>query len=158
MAVETGGQLPPLQVTREDDPRVLEEAATEDYSLHVVPRTWRMDRGKLTMAWWAVATAFFYMYFAAFIALAYGTVNALIGIVLTVVAYSLVNTVITRVAATSGLTVALFSRSMFGFVGAAIATLIFAATAIYYLVFEGSVIAVAAQTFWAARSTSGTRS
>ena len=94
MAVETAGQLPPLQVTREDDPRVLEEAATEDYSLHVVPRTWRMDRGKLTMAWWAVATAFFYMYFAAFIALAYGTVNALIGIVLTVVAYSLVNTVI----------------------------------------------------------------
>ncbi len=51
MAVETAGQLPPLQVTREDDPRVLEEAATEDYSLHVVPRTWRMDRGKLTMAW-----------------------------------------------------------------------------------------------------------
>ena len=50
-------------------------------------------------------------------------------------------------ASTSGLTVALFSRSMFGFVGAAIATLIFAATAIYYLVFEGSVIAVAAQTY-----------
>ncbi len=147
MAVETAGQLPPLQVTREDDPRVLEEAATEDYSLHVVPRTWRMDRGKLTMAWWAVATAFFYMYFAAFIALAYGTVNALIGIVLTVAAYSLINTVITRVASKSGLTVALFSRSMFGFVGAAIATLIFAATAVYYLVFEGSVIAVAAQTF-----------
>ena len=37
---------------------------------------------------------------------------------------------------------------MFGFVGAAIATLIFAATCIYYLVFEGSVIAVAAQTFF----------
>jgi hypothetical protein len=36
---------------------------------------------------------------------------------------------------------------MFGFVGAAIATLIFAATATYYLVFEGSVIAVAAQTY-----------
>ena len=58
----------------------MEEAATEDYSLHVVPHTWRMDRGKLTMAWYAVTTAFFYMYFAAFIALAYGTVNALIGI------------------------------------------------------------------------------
>jgi purine-cytosine permease-like protein len=99
------------------------------------------------MAWYAVMTAFFYMYFAAFIALAYGTVNALVGIGLTVIAYSLVNTVITRVSATSGLTVALFSRSMFGFVGAAIATLIFAATATYYLVFEGSVIAVAAKTY-----------
>src|SRR5919106_4674832 len=148
MASATTPGLPALQVSHTDDPRVVHEAATEDYSLHVVPRTWRMDRVKLTMAWYAVMTAFFYMYFAAFIALAYGTVNALIGIVLTVVAYSLVNTAITRVSSTSGLTVALFSRSMFGFVGAAIATLIFAATATYYLVFEGSVIAVAAQTFF----------
>jgi purine-cytosine permease-like protein len=140
-------EVPELRVSDRDDPRVLEEAATEDYSLHVVPHTWRMDRGKLTMAWYAVMTAFFYMYFAAFIALAYGTVNALIGIGLTVIAYSLINTVITRVASTSGLTVALFSRSMFGFVGASVATLIFAATATYYLVFEGSVVAVAAQTF-----------
>ena len=37
------------------------------------------------------------MYFAAFIALAYGTVNALIGIALTVVGYTLVNIVISRV-------------------------------------------------------------
>src|ERR1700750_2815353 len=144
----SAGEIPALRLSDKDDPRVVEEAATEDYSLHVVPRTWRMDRGKLTMAWYAVMTAFFYMYFAAFIALAYGTVNALIGIVLTVIAYSLVNTVITRVASTSGLTVALFSRSMFGFVGASVATLIFAATATYYLVFEGSVVAVAAQTFF----------
>ena len=147
MATTTAATLPALPVSETDDPRVVEEAATEDYSLHVVPRTWRMDKVKLTMAWYAVMTAFFYMYFAAFIALAYGTTNALIGIGLTVIAYSLINTVITRVAATSGLTVALFSRSMFGFVGAAIATLIFAATATYYLVFEGSVIAVAAQTY-----------
>lgn len=147
MASVSTPALPPLQVSETDDPRVVREAATEDYSLHVVPRTWRMDRFKLTMAWYAVMTAFFYMYFAAFIALAYGTVNALIGIGLSVAVYSLINTVITRVSSTSGLTVALFSRSMFGFVGAAIATLIFAATATYYLVFEGSVIAVAAQTF-----------
>ena len=141
-------ELPALDVSHKDDPRVLEEAATEDYSLHVVPRTWRMDRGKLTMAWFAVMTAFFYIYFASFIALAYGTVNALIGIVLSVAAYTGVNAAISRVAATNGLTVALFSRSMFGFVGAAIATLIFAATATYYVVFEGSVIAVAFQSFF----------
>jgi purine-cytosine permease-like protein len=141
-------QLPPMKVSLEDDPRVVEEAATEDYSLHAVPHTWRMARGKLAMAWFGVATAFFYMYFAAFIALAYGTTNAIVALVLTVVAYSLVNAVIARVASTSGLTVALFSRSMFGFVGAAIATLIFAATALYYVVFEGSVVSVAAQAFF----------
>jgi purine-cytosine permease-like protein len=140
--------LPPLEISHTDDPRVVEEAATEDYSLHVVPHTWRMGRFRLTMAWYAVATAFFYMYFAAFIALAYGTVNALVGIALTVIVYTLINSVILRVASTSGLTVALFSRSMFGFIGATIATLIFAATAMYYLVFEGSVVSVAAKTYF----------
>lgn len=140
-------ELPQLETSRRDDPRVLEEAATEDYSLHVVPRSWRMQRGKLTLAWYGVMTAFFYPYLAAFIALAYGTVNALIGIALSIVVYTLVNAVILRAASRSGLTVALFSRSLFGNVGAAVATAIFAATAIYYVVFEGSVVAVAAQTY-----------
>lgn len=140
--------LPRLEVQYEDDPRVLQEAATEDYSLHVVPRTWRMGRFDLTMAFYAVSTAFFYLYLSSLLALAYGTTNALIGIVLSVIVASLIGTVITRAASASGLTVALFSRSMFGFVGAAIATLIFAATCIYYLVFEGSVIAVAAREFF----------
>jgi purine-cytosine permease-like protein len=137
----------PLHVSRTDDPRVVEEAATEDYSLHVVPRSWRLQRGKLTMAWYGVMTAFFYVYFAAFIALAYGTTNALIGIGLTIVAYTAVNAVLLRTGSQSGLTVALFSRSMFGVAGAAIPTLILAATAIYYVVFEGAVVAVAAQTY-----------
>ena len=105
-----------------------------------------MDRGPLTMAWYAVMTAFFYLYFAAFLALAYGTVNALIGIVLSVIVYSLVNIAIVRAASRSGLTVALFSRSMFGFVGAASRRSSSPRPAIYYTVFEGSVIAVAAQT------------
>ena len=136
---------PPLQTSLEDDPRALEEAASDDFSQHVVPYTWRMDRGKLTLAWWAVATAFFYIYFAAFCALAYGTANTLIGIGLTIIVYSLINWVMLRASSHSGLTVALFSRSMFGFVGASIATLVFAATCIYYWVFEGSVVSVAAQ-------------
>lgn len=141
-------ERPALQISQTDDPRVVEEAATEDYSLHVVPRSWRLQRGKLTMAWYGVMTAFFYVYFAAFIALAYGTTNALIGIGLTIVAYTAVNAVLLRTASRSGLTVALFSRSMFGVAGAAIPTLILAATAIYYVVFEGAVVAVAAQTFF----------
>jgi purine-cytosine permease-like protein len=142
---ERGPADPPLQTSLKDDPRALAEAASEDFSLHVVPYTWRMDRGKLMLAWWGVATAFFYIYFAAFAALAWGTVNTLIGLGLTVIVYSLVNWVMVRAASHSGLTVALFSRSMFGYVGASIATLIFAATCIYYWVFEGSVVSVAAK-------------
>ena len=91
MSKPANSALPPLDVSYEDDPRVVKEAATEDYSLHIVPSTWRMGRWPLTMAWFAVATAFFYMYFAAFLALAYGTWNALIGIALTVITYALVN-------------------------------------------------------------------
>lgn len=139
---------PPLETSPEDDPRALAEAASEDFSLHVVPNTWRMKRSRLMFAWWGVATAFFYIYFAAFAALAYGTVNTLIGLGMTVVCYTLVNWVMVRAASRSGLTVALFSRSMFGYVGASIATLIFGATCIYYWVFEGSVVSVAAQTYF----------
>lgn len=145
---ENATGLPALKVSRTDDPRVVAEAATEDYSLHIVPSTWRMERGRLQMAWWGLVTALFYMYIAALVALTVGTRDAVIGIVLTIVAFSAVNHVLSRAAARNGLTVALFSRTMFGFAGAAIASLLFAATAIYYFVFEGSVVAVAAKGFF----------
>jgi purine-cytosine permease-like protein len=144
----TATAYPPLETSPEDDPKALAEAASEDFSLHVVPNTWRMDKSRLMFAWWGVATAFFYIYFAAFAALAYGTVNTLIGLGMTVICYTLINWVMVRAASRSGLTVALFSRSMFGYIGASIATLIFAATCIYYWVFEGSVVSVAAKTYF----------
>ena len=66
---------------------------------------------------------------------------------LSVVCYGIVNGIISRYAIRTGLSVALFSRKLFGTSGAALATLIFFATAIYYAVFEGAVIAVAAHHF-----------
>ena len=137
--------LPALQVSYEDDPQVVAEAAVDDYALHVVPLTWRVSRGKLMMAYWGVMSAMFYVVTGAAVAAAVGTKQAPIGIVLTIVVYGLVNKVISDAATEYGLTVALFSRSMFGRVGASLATLIFAATAIYYFVFEGSIIGVALQ-------------
>nr|WP_300309043.1 allantoin permease [Halomonas sp.] len=113
-----------------------------DYTDCSVPMDQRMTRGSLMMAWWAVCSAIFYMVVAAAMARSYGTVNALIGIVLTVLCYGLINAVISRFAIRSGLTVALFSRILFGHVGAVIATLIFFATALYYAVFEGYVMAL----------------
>jgi purine-cytosine permease-like protein len=85
----------------------------------------------------------FYLVVAASLALAYGSINAIIGIVLSVVVYAAVNAVLTRYAIRTGLSVSLLSRVLLGRNGAAIATLIFFATAIYYAVFEGSVIALA---------------
>ncbi|NBK37008.1 allantoin permease [Pseudomonas soli] len=115
----------------------------KDPANHPVPTDARMGRLSLTMAWWAVCSAMFYIVVGASLALSYGARNALIGMLLSVISYGLVNSVLSRFAMRSGLSVALFSRLLFGSTGACLATLIFFSTAIYYAVFEGSVIAVA---------------
>ncbi|PVE20950.1 allantoin permease [Microvirga sp. KLBC 81] len=120
-----------------------ESEATADFASNPVPLTARMPRGPLTMAWWGVCSAMFYLVVAGTLAHAYGARNALIGIILSVAAYGVINGVLSRYAIRTGLSVALFSRSLFGTVGAAIATVIFFATAVYYAIFEGSVMAVA---------------
>lgn len=118
------------------------EADTLDFSNIAVPPEARMPKMNLTMAWWAVCSAVFYIVVGASMALNFGTRNAIIGMILSVIAYGAINAVLSRYAIRTGLSVALFSRVLFGSVGASIATLIFCATAIYYAVFEGSVIAV----------------
>ncbi|MFC3282531.1 purine-cytosine permease family protein [Litchfieldella rifensis] len=118
------------------------EATDLDYAEQPVPAEGRMPRTNLMMAWWAVCSAIFYMVVAAAMARSYGTTNALIGIVLTVIAYGVINSVISRYSMKTGLTVALFSKVLFGHVGAMVATLIFFATALYYAVFEGYVMAL----------------
>ncbi|WP_323122097.1 purine-cytosine permease family protein [Burkholderia alba] len=120
------------------------ESGDLDLSTNAIPDHARMPAFALTMAWWAVCSAVFYIVVGATLALTYGARNALIGMALSVVSYGAVNAVISRYAIRTGLSVALFSRLLFGSAGAALATLIFFATAIYYAVFEGSVIAVAA--------------
>lgn len=118
------------------------------YSSYLVRDSDRVPRWSLTMAWWALFSAMFWIYVAVASAGAVGLVNTLIGMALTVATYGVVNLVLSRYAARTGLTVELFSRSLFGILGSALATLIFAATAIYYAVFEGSIIAVALQKFF----------
>ncbi len=100
------------------------------------------------MAWWAVCSAMFWLVVSATLAMNFGTINTLIGLAMSVVTFGIINAIITRYAIKTGLSVALFSRVLFGKVGASLATLIFFATAIYYAVFEGSVIAVAIQSYF----------
>ena len=119
-----------------------------DLSTVAIPESARMPAFSLTMAWWAVCSAVFYIVVGATLALNYGARNALIGMALSVASYGIVNSIISRYAVRTGLSVALFSRVLFGSAGAALATLIFFATAIYYAVFEGSVIAVAAHSLF----------
>jgi hypothetical protein len=118
-----------------------------DYSTMPIPADARMPKFALTMAWWAMCSGMFWLVVAATLAIHFGSVNALIGLALSVISYSLINSIIARFAIKTGLSVALFSPILFGKVGAAVATVIFFATAIYYSVFEASVIAVAIHTY-----------
>lgn len=119
-----------------------------DFTRSPVPQSARMSRFCLTMAWWSVCSAMFWLVVSATLAIHYGTVNTLIGLGLSALCYSLINAVISRHAIRTGLSVGLFSQTLLGRSGAALATLIFFATAIYYGVFEGSVIAVAIQGYF----------
>ncbi|KAK43523.1 allantoin permease [Caballeronia jiangsuensis] len=122
-----------------------EQGNTEfDSSTSAISESARMPALSLTMAWWAVCSAVFYIVVGATLALTYGTRNALVGMAISVVSYGIVNSIMSRYSIRTGLSVALFSRVLFGSAGAALATLIFFATAMYYAVFEGSIIAVAA--------------
>lgn len=146
--VRPAAGLAPLVVSFTDDPRVVKDAATEDYSIHVMPQTWRSGRLSLLMAWGGMFSAMFWLYIAATVAAAVGTTDAVIGIVLTCVTKGAMNFVFTRYAIRTGTSVALFSRRVFGYAGSVLAPLIFAATAIYYAVFEGSIVAVALQRYF----------
>jgi purine-cytosine permease-like protein len=141
-------EVPRLEVSQSDDPRVVEEAAIEDYSLHVVPRTWRSSRGSIAMAFYAIASAMFFVIVSATIALAVGSVNTVIGMILAAIVTGTVGYVISSYAAKYGLSVAQFSRHVFGLAGASLATLILAASLVYFAVFESSVIAQAFNTYF----------
>ncbi|MFP2769901.1 purine-cytosine permease family protein [Oceanisphaera sp. KMM 10153] len=124
------------------------QSSDPDFTRSPVPQSARMSRFGLTMAWWSVCSAMFWLVVSATLAIHYGTVNTLIGLGLSALCYSLINAVISRHAIRTGLSVGLFSHTLLGRSGAALATLIFFATAIYYGVFEGSVIAVAIQGYF----------
>lgn len=106
----------------------------------------QMKRGSLTMAYYGVVSAMFFVYIGAAMALAYGTLDAFIGIGLTIVTYGVINMLLTKYSINNRTTVAEFSRTILGTSGASIAALIFALVAIYYAVFEGSIVAYAFQT------------
>lgn len=131
------------------EPVFTEEA---DLSTARIPENARMPKFALTMAWWGLCSAMVYLIIGATLALYYGTGNAVIGMILSVLVYSAVNFVLTRYAIKTGLSISLFSRVLFGNAGAALATLLLAATVIYYAVFESSVIAVALNTLFPAIS------
>ncbi|MFM9376566.1 purine-cytosine permease family protein [Gordonia sp. VNK21] len=143
-----GAAVPPLRITHHDDPRVLAKAAAEDYSLHIVPLSWRTGRASVAMAWTGLMSAMFFVVVGATVALVVGTVDSLIGIGLSVLAYGAINAVAARFAAESGTSVSLFSRVLFGRAGSAFAAALFGITITYYVVAEGAIVASALHAYF----------
>lgn len=114
-----------------------------DLSVKPVPQDERVGKGSLSMAWWAVCSAMFYIIVGGTLALDYGTFNAIVGMLLSVLLYAFITAIMARHAILTGHSVTSFSVELFGRKGSLLAALILGATAIYYAVFEGSVIAVA---------------
>src|SRR5690606_36692994 len=94
-----------------DEPDVKRQAAAEDFSLHIDPPTWRSSELSLSMAWFGLMSAMFWVVVGSTVALTVGTFNTLIGIVLSTIVYGFLCNVASRFAARSGTSVALFSRA-----------------------------------------------
>ncbi len=112
-----------------------------------VPVSGRMSRFALMMSFWAISSAMFWMVVAATLASTYGAINAIIALAMAVTTFSVINGGIARFGIESGLSVALFSKVLFGSIGADLAAVLLFATATWYAVFEGSVIAQAFHLF-----------
>lgn len=108
----------------------------------------RVGRWPLTMAWWALFSAMFWLYVATASTAAYGARNTLIGMALAIVTFGVINRVLAAYALRTGSTVERISQALFGGIGSTLAALLIGITALYYGVFEGSVIAATLQAWF----------
>lgn len=131
-----------------DDPRVISRQVHEEYTNHVVPTTARLGKWAVFGGWSSIASAMAFLYYGALSASLVGVQQAIIGIALAVVVYSVLGSKSAREAIKWGLNSTLLSRELFGFRGAAVAPLLVASAGVYYAVFESSVLAVALQSFF----------
>lgn len=81
----------------------IEVNSGDDFLSVPVPHNERMGRFGLTMAWWALCSAMFWLMVPATLALTLGTKNVLIGLALSTAVYSLINGAITRFSIKTGL-------------------------------------------------------
>ncbi|MFI9628802.1 purine-cytosine permease family protein [Streptomyces sp. NPDC052042] len=125
-----------------------EDERADDYAHSIVPPEARAPRMSLTMASWSLISAMAWLFYGALAATLTGTRQALIGLLVSVVLFSLVNSPLVRLAASSGLNSALVSARLFGRAGSVLIALLLAATTVYFAVFEGSVVAEAFHQYW----------
>ncbi|MEV6119309.1 hypothetical protein AB0M23_02055 [Streptomyces sp. NPDC052077] len=120
----------------------------DDFAHSVVPSEARAPRVNLTMSSWSLISGMAWLFYGALAATLVGTRQALIGLLISVVLFSLANSPMVRLAASTGLNSALVSARLFGRAGSLLIALLLAATTVYFAVLEGSVVAEAFHQYW----------
>ena len=114
-----------------------------DYSVDRVPPEARMSRLSLHMAYWAVISALFSVVFSSALANAYGAVNTFVGTAAASVLLGIVASVVARFAMRTGMSVDVFSRTVFGKSGGLLATILVFGCLGLFAVIESAIIAEA---------------
>ncbi|MEO9327028.1 purine-cytosine permease family protein [Gordonia aurantiaca] len=113
-----------------------------------VPESMRLGRWQVTMSYWSLLSAMVWLFYGALAASLYGTVNAIIAVVVSTVLYGAVSIVMTRLGIRYGLNTTMLTKAIFGRWGASLTALLVAATVVYYAIFESSTLAVAFQVYF----------
>lgn len=137
-----------IRTSLTDDQRVIEQQTKEDYTNHVVPKSVRQGKGQILGSWSSITSAMAFVSYGALAASMAGVFQAVIGLVLVVVAYSLLGRFSVAEAVRWGLNSTLISRRLFGHKGAAIVPLLVGISLFYYAVFEASIVAVALRAYF----------
>jgi purine-cytosine permease-like protein len=121
---------------------------SSDRAAAALPASARIPRWPLTMMWWASCSAIAYLFLGVELAVKFGTLNALVGMVVAAVVMGAIGSVLAPYSLRSGASSSVLSQVLFGRRGASIPTLILCVTCLYYAVFEGAVVATAAVKVW----------
>ncbi|WP_291300655.1 cytosine permease [Desulfosporosinus sp. BICA1-9] len=120
------------------------EEMKEDYALRRVPQHWRLPWYSIMNVALGVATAMVFMQMGSLMAIAYGSINAILAEIYATVVGGILAMAIAYSAAKSGLNVNLMSRGAgLGFTGSSITSFIYALNFIMYAAIEGSIMAYA---------------
>ncbi len=120
-----------------------------DYAIDRVPAEARMSRMSLHMAYWAVISALFSVVFSSALASTYGAMNTFAGTAAAVVVLGLAGGTVASFASRTGMSVDIFSRTVFGKSGGLLATLLVLGCLSFFAVIESAIIAEALHGYFA---------
>ena len=122
--------------------------SSDDRAAATLPESARIARWPLTMMWWASCSAIAYLFLGVQLAVKFGTLNALIGMVVAALVMGAIGGILAPYSLRTGASSSVLSQTMFGTRGGSVPTLILCITCLYYAVFEGAVVATAAVKVW----------